>query len=207
MVNRVVELKTGKGAGRLGLFGGTFNPIHLGHLLVAAAAKEELSLDQVFFIPAALSPFKPESNPLAPSDRLRLLRLALAGRPAYQIDPQELDRGGISYSIETIRTYQSRFPGSELFYLIGADHVPNLLKWREAAEVAAACHFVALPRPGLEPTAFPPPFKGSYLGGFPVQLSSSQIRERVRSGQAIDHLVPAAVAEAICNNRFYLDPN
>src|SRR6266404_631253 len=117
---------------QLGLFGGSFDPIHLGHLLVAQAAREELGLDQLFFIPAAQSPFKPDQKPTAASERLRLLRLALAGWTWAAIDEQEVRRGGISYTIDTARDYSRRFPDARLFYLIGADHVEQLPKWREA---------------------------------------------------------------------------
>src|SRR5579863_5271590 len=109
---------------KLGLFGGSFDPIHLGHLLVAQAAREELGLTRLFFILASQSPFKPERQPTPAAERLRLLRLALAGQNWCEIDEQEIKRGGISYTIDTVRDYASRFPGAQLFYLIGADHVP-----------------------------------------------------------------------------------
>ena len=127
---------------RIGLFGGSFDPVHLGHLLVAQAACEELALDRLFFIPAAQSPFKPGSEPASPALRLRMLRLALAGQARYKIDAQELQRGGVSYSIDTARAYAEKFPAAELFYLIGADHVPTLPKWREAEALAALVQFV-----------------------------------------------------------------
>src|SRR5438105_4181655 len=131
---------------RLGLFGGSFDPVHHGHLLVAQAAREELSLDRLFFIPAAQSPFKPEAKPSPANERLRLLRLALAGQEWCEVDLQEIERGGVSYTIETVRNYARRFPAAEIFYLVGADHVPQLPKWREADELARLAHFVAIPR-------------------------------------------------------------
>jgi nicotinate-nucleotide adenylyltransferase len=187
-----------------GLFGGSFDPVHLGHLLVAQAAREELSLTRLFFIPAAQSPFKPERPPTPANERLRLLRLALAGKEWCKIDEQEIQRGGVSYSIETVRHYQKRFPRAQLFYLIGGDHVPELPKWRQAEELAAAVEFVVIPRPGEMEVPFPKPFRGRTLNGFPLGISSSQIRARLRGGQSIEDLVPPAVAEAIRNNRLYL---
>ena len=189
---------------RIGLFGGSFDPVHLGHLLVAQAAREELKLDRIFFIPATQSPFKPEARPAPAQARLRLLRLALAGQSWSEIDPQEIERGGISYTIETARNYVKKFPGAELFYLIGADHVPNLPKWREASELAALLDFIVIPRPGKAEVSIPPPFRGRMLAGFPLGVSSSQIRARVQAGLPVDFLVPDAVAEAIRNNRLYL---
>jgi nicotinate-nucleotide adenylyltransferase len=189
---------------RLGLFGGSFNPVHLGHLLVAQAAWEELELDRLVFIPAAQSPFKPGAE-LAPAPlRLCLLRLALAGASQFEIDGQELDRGGVSYTIDTVRDYARRFAGAGLYYLIGADLVAQLPEWREADALARSVEFVLIPRPGEAPPALPAPFRIRPLRGFPLGVSASQIRERVKAGQPIDWLTPPAVAECIRNNRLYL---
>jgi nicotinate-nucleotide adenylyltransferase len=193
------------GVRRLGLFGGTFDPVHCGHLLAARAAIEELELERLFFIPAAQSPFKAERPPLAPAaERLRLLRLALAGQTDCEVDDREVRRGGISYTVETLREYARRFPGAELFYLVGADHVRTLPRWKEAEEVARRARFVALMRPGEPPPEFPPPFQGVSLTGFPLGVSSSLIRARIRAGKPLEGLVPAPVAEAIREARLYL---
>ncbi len=189
---------------RLGLFGGSFDPVHVGHLLVAQTAGEALELSRLFFIPAAQSPFKPESEAAPAPLRLAMLRLALAGEPGYEVDEQEIRRGGVSYTIDTVRAYASRFPQAELFYLIGADHVAKLAQWREAAELAEIVQFVVVTRPGEQPAGAPGSFRVHHLDGFPLALSSSQIRARVKAGAIIRHLVPAAVAEFIRNNRLYL---
>jgi nicotinate-nucleotide adenylyltransferase len=189
---------------RIALFGGSFDPVHTGHLLVAQAAREELDLSRLFFIPAAQSPFKPDREPTDSNERLRLLRLALAGKIWCEVDDQEIKRGGISYTIDTARDYHRRFQGAEIFYLIGADNVAHLPKWRDAAELARLLKFVVIPRPGQTDVPFPAPFRGQFLKGFPLGVSSSQVRERVKAGAPIDHLVPATVAEAIRNNRLYL---
>lgn len=212
------------GSMKLGLLGGSFDPVHLGHLLVAQAAREELDLTRLCFVPAAQSPFKPERLPAPPRQRLRLLRLALAGRTWCEIDEQEIHRGGVSYTIDTVRDYARRFPQAQLFYLIGADHVAELPKWREAEALAGLVEFVVIPRPAmaknsegsgvrnasgervavLSETPLPAPFRGRALSGFPLGVSSSQIRARVKAGLSIEFLTPAAVAEAIHNNRLYL---
>ena len=189
---------------KIGLFGGSFDPVHLGHLLVAQAAREELNLTRLFFIPVSQSPFKPDRQPISALERLRLLRLALAGKSWCEIDEQEIQRGGTSYTIDTLRNYTQRFPGAELFYLIGGDHVAKLPQWRAADELSRLAEFVVIPRPGQVEVDFPKPFRGRRLNGFPLGVSSSQIRARVKAGQPIDHLVSAAVAEAIHNNRLYL---
>ena len=182
---------------KLGIFGGSFDPVHLGHLLVAQAAIEELGLDRLFLIPAAQSPFKPENKPAPDAVRLQLLRLALAGKSNCEVDDQELRRGGISYTVDTLHDYARKHPGAEMFYLIGADNVPKLHEWREPAELARLVEFVAIQRPGGAAAAFPPPFRGRMLRGFPFAVSSSEIRARVRAGLTVENLVLPAVAEAI----------
>jgi len=188
---------------RIGLFGGSFDPVHVGHLLVAQAACEELALHRLFFVPAAQSPFKPASEPAPAALRLRMLRLALAGKSNYEIDAQEINRGGVSFTIDTVRDYLRRFPQSELFYLIGADHLPTLPKWREADELARLVQFVAIPSTGEIPAQPPSPFRIQVLNGWPLKLSSSQVRARVKAGHGIDALVPFAVAEVIEQSALY----
>lgn len=188
----------------IGIFGGSFDPVHSAHVLVARAALEELSIDRLFIVPAARSPFKPERQPAAAEARLRLLRLAFAGCNDCEIDPQEVERDGVSYSIDTIRHYAGRFPGAKLLYLIGADHVPTLPEWREAADLAKLAEFVVVPRPGQAVADFPEPFRGQALRGWPFEVSSSAIRERLCLGQAIDGLVPSAVAESLQNDNPYI---
>jgi nicotinate-nucleotide adenylyltransferase len=189
---------------RIGLFGGSFDPVHRGHLLVALAACEELQLSKLFFIPAAQSPFKPESKPASPAERLRMLRMALAGCTHYFIDDQEIRRGGVSYTIDTVKHYVQKFPGAALFYLVGADHISMLPKWRSAEELARLTEFVVIPRPGQSIGNLPSEFRQHTLTGFAMGVSSSQIRARVRAGLPVDQLVPDAVAEAIINSRLYL---
>lgn len=181
----------------IGIFGGSFDPVHNGHVLVAKAALEELSLDRLFIVPAARSPFKPEQQPAAAEVRLRLLRLAFAGENRCELDTQELDRDGVSYSVDTLSNYAARFSKAELHYLIGADHVPTLPQWREAKRLAKLAKFVVVPRPGRPIAELPEPFRGQALQGWPFEVSSSTIRQRLALGQAIEGLVPPRVAEAL----------
>jgi nicotinate-nucleotide adenylyltransferase len=189
---------------RIGLFGGSFDPVHLGHLFVAQAAREELELTRLFFLPAGQSPFKPDREPTPANERLRLLRLALAGKTWCELDEQEIRRGGISYTIDTLKDYARRFPRTQLFYLIGADQVAKLPEWRAATDLAALAEFVVIPRPGSPDVPFPKPFRGRILKGFPLGISSSEIRARIKAGRGVDTLVPDAVAEAIRNSQLYL---
>ncbi|MBL6763990.1 MAG: nicotinate (nicotinamide) nucleotide adenylyltransferase [Verrucomicrobiae bacterium] len=189
---------------RIGLFGGSFDPVHLGHLLVARAACEEFSLDRIYFIPAARSPFKPDFAPADDRARMQLLRLALAGNPRMRVDSLELDRGGTSFSINTVRAYARRIPEAKLFWLIGADHVPTLHKWRDAPQLAKSVEFLIIPRPGQADTKPPDGFTAHHLRGFPLGVSSSQIRARVQQGLPIDYLTGSAVANSIRDNGLYL---
>ncbi|MBT5928259.1 MAG: nicotinate (nicotinamide) nucleotide adenylyltransferase [Verrucomicrobia bacterium] len=188
---------------RIGLFGGTFDPVHSGHFLVAQAAMEEAQLDRLFFIPAARSPFKESSIPSSGEDRLKWLRLSLSGQSRFEVDSSEVQRGGVSFAIDTVRSYQSRFPDAQLCYLIGADHIEKLLLWREAVTLAESLEFLVVPRPGEKKASLPEPFKGSYLSGFPCQISASMIRERVRMALPISGLVSSFVEEDIVNRRIY----
>jgi nicotinate-nucleotide adenylyltransferase len=189
---------------KIGLFGGSFDPIHLGHLLVARAAREEAGLARLFFIPAAQSPFKPDLQPAPAAERLRWLRLALAGDATAEVDDLEIRRGGFSYSIDTVRAYAGRYPGAELFYLIGADQTAQLGLWREAGELARLVQFLVIPRPGEAPAELAAPFRGQVLRGVPLGVSSSEIRARLKAGLTVAHLTTPAVAEALANNRLYL---
>lgn len=189
---------------KLGLYGGSFDPLHNGHLLVAQAAMEEACLDRLVFIPTAQSPFK-TAGVAQPADlRLRMLRMALAGVTWADVDDQEVRRGGVSYTITTVSNYAKHFPEAELFYLIGADNVEALPSWRSAMELAVLSRFLIIPRPGVEPCGLPQPFRGQLLAGTPAAISSSGIRERIRSGKSIRHLVPGPVGDVIMNNRLYL---
>jgi nicotinate-nucleotide adenylyltransferase len=172
--------------------------------MVAQAAYEELGLERMFFIPAGQSPFKRDQRPADGLERARLLRLALAGCCWAEVDDQELRRDGVSFTIDTLRAYASRFPGAELHYLIGADNVPALPQWRNPEELARLASFAVVPRPGQAEVALPAPFRGRMLRGWPLAVSSSEIRERLRARQSVTHLVPPLVAEALANNPLYL---
>ncbi|MBE7501280.1 MAG: nicotinate (nicotinamide) nucleotide adenylyltransferase [Verrucomicrobiales bacterium] len=190
---------------RIGLFGGSFDPVHTGHLLVARTALEGLALDRLFFLPAAQSPFKPGQSLTSGALRARLLRLALAGWTQCEVDTGELERGGVSYTIDTVRAFTRRFPGAALFWLIGGDHLPLLPQWREAHALAELVEFAVVPRPGVAVGPGPgAPFRIRVLAGSLSTIAASDIRARVRAGQSLAGLVPAPVAEVIRNSGLYL---
>ena len=187
----------------IAVFGGSFDPVHNGHVMIARSALAELELDRLIVMPAAQSPFKPDQA-LAPGiARMEMLRAAFSGEPEIEISSWELDRGGVSYSIETLRALAVEHPEAQLFYLIGADHVATLPQWREADALAAAATFVVVPRPGAPEEAFPQPFSGRYLQGKPMAISASEIRERVRAGRSVANLVPPPVAQLLNSMQIY----
>lgn len=196
-----------RGFRRVGLFGGSFDPVHTGHLLVAQAALEELELDHLFLVLAARSPFKLENAPQSDDLRLKMLRTAFVGYDRVSVDQQELRRGGVSYSIDTVHRYRDQFPKAQLYYLIGSDHVPTLDQWRNATQLAELVRFAVIPRPGfraLDAQAPDERFQLDYLAGAPTEISSSAIRERVRRGKGLGALTPGFVEEIIRNYRLYL---
>ena len=187
----------------IAVFGGSFDPVHNGHLMIARSALAELELDRLIVMPAAQSPFKPDQTLAPAAARMEMLRAAFSGEPEIEISSWELDRGGVSYSIETLRALAAEHPEAQLFYLIGADHVATLPQWREADALAAAATFVVVPRPGAPEEAFPQPFSGRYLQGKPMAISASEIRERLRAGRSVANFVPPPVAQLLNSMQIY----
>lgn len=185
---------------KIGILGGTFNPVHTGHLILAQDALEEFGLDRVLFIPCSYPPHK-KANCLAPaSHRLRMLKAALKDDPRFAVSDMEIKRGGVSYSIETLRALRRMFSKSVLYFIIGADSLNELRSWRKVGEIQKLCRFIAMGRPGY-------PVRGSshvrLSKGHLLEISSSEIRKRVAEGRCIRHLVPKAVERYIQNRRLY----
>ena len=188
---------------RIGLYGGSFDPVHLGHLMVAHAALEEARLDKLIFIPAALSPFKPSQTPAPAAARVAMLRGSLAGLAWAEVDLQEIERGGTSYTIDTVMDWRRQAPDAELFYIIGADHVPSLGKWRASARLASEVTFLVVPRPGEKLPEIPEGFCLQPLVGHPVSISSSDIRRRIQEGRSVGQLLPSFAAQFVVAHQLY----
>jgi nicotinate-nucleotide adenylyltransferase len=175
---------------RVGLFGGTFDPVHLGHLIMAEEALEKLSLDRIIFIPAAVSPFKTDRPPAASNtERLLILRQSIASEPRFSVDDRELYRSGPSYTVDTVRELLGDFPGVRFVYLIGADNLKDLPKWHEIGELMNLVDFAVLDRgnpPEVESCGFP-------IVRRRVDISSTEIRERLNKGLSIRFMVPEGV--------------
>ena len=185
-----------------GVFGGTFDPIHNGHLMVADEVRERLNLEEVVFVPAGQPWLKMDWVISAAEDRLRMMHIALDGKPEYKISDMEIARGGPSYTIDTIREMRRGTGGEdELFFILGEDNMCQLPQWREAAELIKLCYLVAVPRPGsaraklkdLEESLPGITERVMVLKRPEIDISSSNIRERVGQGLSVRHLVPEAV--------------
>ncbi|MCX8155429.1 MAG: nicotinate (nicotinamide) nucleotide adenylyltransferase [Verrucomicrobiae bacterium] len=188
---------------RIGLFGGSFNPVTYGHLGLARAAWETLALDRLYFIPAAQSPFKPHAPPAPGPLRLRWLRLALAGWSGCVVDDTELRRGGISYTVDTVAEFRRRHPEAELFWILGADQAHTLPQWHAAMTLAQWVQFAVCPRPGQPPPQLAPPFRGRLVEAPLLGVSASLVRQRAAAGLPLDGLTPPAVAEDLMREKVY----
>ena len=183
---------------RLGILGGSFDPVHHGHLILARAAKEELSLDRVILVPAALSPHKCETKPATAADRLAMVRLAIEGEPGLECSDMELARPAPSYTVDTLRELAAAHPGAELFLLIGADNVQKFHTWQEADAIPSLASVAVLER-----TAPATPHPWPVVRRF-VDISSTDIRRRVTRGLSIRYLTPDAVCAYIARQGLYL---
>lgn len=190
---------------RIGLLGGSFDPPHIGHLLAAGDAFEALALDRVVFIPAAVQPLKVDQASATAEQRLTMTRLMVDGDPRFAVDSIEIDRGGLSYTVDTLTALQARWPGAELCLLVGADVSRTFGKWREPDRIAELATLVVLHRTnaGATPDLVAMPENTRTLDTRRIDISSTEIRERVRQGRSIRGFVPDAVAEFIAAQRLY----
>lgn len=190
---------------RLGILGGTFNPIHIAHLLVAEQVAEARRLDKVLFIPACTPPHK-DSPDIAPAeDRYRMTALATESNPRFEVSRIELDRPGRSFTKDTLQELLELYPGSDLFYVIGSDAVAELSTWREPELVLELAQFLVAMRPGHDLARLEERFRESveivHVSG--LDVSSTEIRDRVRKGLSIRYLVPENVEKYIAQTGLY----
>jgi nicotinate-nucleotide adenylyltransferase len=184
-----------------GIFGGSFDPIHLGHLIVARSAAEQLRLEVVRFVPARIQPFKTDRQMATPEDRLAMLQLALADQPGFEVDDREIRRKGTSYTIDTLRELRAEAPEDQLCLLVGADAARELPDWREARLIPELSRIVVLTRPGVKYALGE--LEAELIEVPEIDISATEIRRRVRDGEPIDELVPPAVAEYIESHGLY----
>jgi nicotinate-nucleotide adenylyltransferase len=215
---------------RLGILGGTFNPIHYGHLAAAEEVRDRLKLDRIVFIPSYLPPHKFEEEVPSAVQRLEMVRLATRGNPFFEPSGIEIDRGGRSYTIDTVETLRRVLPGSELFFITGLDSFLDIQTWHRWERLLTLCNFVVISRPGyqfadLAKISFMESAshelagldKGElqqamvrsaaltvYLETIPLyDISSTDIRNRVKAGASITYLLPDAIETYIITNKLY----
>ena len=191
---------------QIGILGGSFNPPHLGHLMMAMDALELARLDRVLFVPAATPPHKSNHNGMISAEhRLAMTKLAIADEPRFEVCDDEIRRGGISYTVETLRRLKSSRPDDELFLIIGGDTLRELPTWREIGAILDLCRVVTIARPGVnkiqmqpaQPAPWPEKLMADVIAGHQMDVSSTDIRERIIRGRSIRYLVPDAVAAYI----------
>jgi len=187
---------------RVGLFGGTFDPIHLGHLRAAETAREGLSLDLVAFVPSAVPPHR-TGRLTSATDRFAMACLACAHHPQFVAWDIELRRPGPSYTVDTVAAIRQERPGDELVLVVGADTWPEMATWREPERLMAQVTVAVVDRPDA-PTPTEPGQKGVVrVEGPALPISATQVRERVRDGRSVRYLVPDAVADYIAKRGLY----
>ena len=189
---------------RIGILGGTFNPIHLGHLIIAQDAMEGARLDRVVFIPSATPPHKELDGNVTGADRLKMVKLAIAGNAQFTADDLEIKRGGKSYSVDTLTELRRRYPRGDFHFIIGADSLSELHLWKDARRLVKLCRFIAITRPGH--TARPArvqELRYRLIEAHPCGIASRDIRARVHRGLSIRYLVPAEVVRYIERLKLY----
>lgn len=200
---------------RLGLFGGSFNPIHVGHLIASRAVAEQLRLDKVCLIPAAVPPHRMPKSLAPPEHRLAMVRLAIQGEPLFDVSDFEIRRTGPSYTVLTVEEFQRQSgPDVQLFWIIGADSLPELANWYQSGRLVDLCQIVTAARPGwdqIDTAALARHFspgqverlKAGILPTPRIDISASEIRRRVAQGLSIRYMVPDAVADYMAEHGLY----
>lgn len=186
---------------KIGILGGTFNPIHLGHLILAEEARERLELEKVIFVPTYLPPHKDTSSIIPASARFEMIELAIRGNAAFGVSDIEIRRQGRSYTIDTLKSLQKEYRTDELFFVIGSDLLTYLDEWKDVEQIVKMVTFIAATRPGYPLEKIP-----SFIQTMPIRavdISGFEIRSRIREGTSIRYLVPDAVHQYIVERGLY----
>ncbi len=198
----------------LGIFGGTFDPVHYGHLIAAECARMEFALDRVIFIPTRIPPHKDASGILDEDIRYEMVKMAVRNNPAFEVSDLEIKREGISYTIDTMEYYRSAYPGCRIFFIMGLDSLFIMDTWKDAGRLAGMCRFIVVTRPGYNINdeekmrdKLPPVFweHCDFIQIPGLDISSSDIRKRVSVGKPIRYMLPEEVESYIHENNLYLE--
>jgi nicotinate-nucleotide adenylyltransferase len=187
---------------KIGILGGTFNPIHIGHLILADEVREKLALDRVIFVPTFIPPHKRSSAVAAASDRLKMVKLAVRENGFFQVSDIEIKRKGLSYTVDTVKAFNKKFPGDELYFVTGSDLLKYLDEWKDFRELIKLVKFVVATRPGYPLEKIPSYVRRVSIRA--VDVSAFEIRECAKGGKSFRYLVPEAVFEYINRNNLYL---
>ena len=205
---------------RIAMFGGSFDPIHLGHLILAEHCREQAQLDEVWFIPSATAPNKRDGARATDRQRLEMLRLAIGGHPHFKVSEIEIQRGGVSYTVDTLAEIQTQQPEAKLFLLMGADSLVQFKNWREPERILGLAHLLVVERPGQTAVANSEFITSEFIAselitseqGEPpatriesplIEISSTRIRERSAEGKSTRFLTPRAVEKYIETQKVY----
>jgi len=196
---------------RVGVLGGTFDPIHIGHLILAEEARDQLGLEVVYFVPAGDPPHKRDRRLASAEDRVAMIKLAIADNERFEVSRVDVDRPGPHYTVDMVQIIQSQLPaGCELYFLMGFDSLAELPSWHEPAKLIAACHLVALTRHDIHvdwgklESALPGIRQRVTILDMPeLEIASHQLQERIRAGRSIRYLVPDKVAAYIQEKMLY----
>jgi nicotinate-nucleotide adenylyltransferase len=191
---------------KIGILGGTFDPPHLGHLIVAEHVRDRLGMNKILFIPAVVPPHKRQRPDItSPGMRLEMVRRAIAGNPAFDVSDIEIRRGGLSYTADTLKELRTQYPTEVLSILIGMDNVRDFNTWKDPELIKRIAHIVVMTRPGFQTESGPlEDVKTLTICEVPeIGISSREIRNRVKLGQSVRYLVPATVLDYILEHRLY----
>ena len=190
---------------KIGFLGGSFDPVHFGHLIAAQDVYEQYHFDRLFLVPAAQAPLKAQDMQSVTEDRLAMLRAACEWDHRLEIADYELNKGGVSYTIDSVRHFRQQFPHDELFWIIGGDQLPLLHKWKDISQLAAMVEFIFLERPGhpSKPHTHITGLRLHRCDGHLIEISSSELRQRVRHGRSLNYLCPQKVIAYIESKKLY----
>ncbi len=189
---------------KLGLFGGTFNPVHHGHLIVAEWLMYSLEIEKVFFIPSNVHPFKEDENVISADHRKKMLQLALQDYPEFEISEFELVKNSVSYSIETIEFFKSKYADYELYFFIGEDNVKDFFKWKEPLKILDLAYLTIYRRGESSSIELYKHHKVLLIDSPLIDISSTHIRNRIKKQISFKSLVPSSVHKYIIENKLYI---
>ncbi len=193
----------------IAILGGSFDPVHLGHMSLAEEAYGQLELDEVWFMPAAQSPLKEHETILNAEERIQLLEAAVSASPGFKVNRSEIDRGGVSFTVDTMKRLKAAHPETTFSWIIGGDQLQLLEKWKDIEELCSLMDFIVRSRPGYEidRTQIPdiPGLRFSEVKSRMLDIASSDIRRLIAAGESVNHLLPTAVYDLIVARNYYRD--